>query len=257
VEHGDAATPVKTGVTGETSVDTILNSNSAYFAALAAHLRHHADDDLLAMHLPAVRLCAERLIQLRLQDEQDSDGWQDDKHAATCAEAIRTAARLAHAAASDVDAARWESEAAYLAGQAGAGDTTKMMGQGTTDIADKMPKDWLASVQTAGAAVWEGCGVGYRNGEVWVEPAWPSSGTWWGLLSLPLSNGNHLSLLWDGSTLHATQPVRSNLPVELYKRIQIHQADEFDFDPYFELTRDSHAGDTAATHRFKPKFVAS
>ena len=81
--------------------------------------------------------------------------------------------------------------------------------------------------------------------------------TWWALLSLPLANGKHLSLLWDGSTLHATQPVRSSLPVELYKRIQIHGTDEFDFDPYFELTRDSDGGDTATTHRFKPKFIAS
>ena len=149
----------------------------------------------------------------------------------------------------------WESEAAYLAQQAGDNNTAVTMSQG--NISDQTPNDWLTSVQMAGAAVWEGCGIGDRNGELWVEPAWPSGGTWWALLSLPLANGKHLSLLWDGSTLHATQPVRSSLPVELYKRIQIHQTDEFDFNPYFELTRDSHAGDTATTHRFKPKFVAS
>ena len=116
---------------------------------------------------------------------------------------------------------------------------------------------WLASVQTAGTAVWSGCGVGYRDGELWVEPTWPSGGTWWALLGLPIADGKYLSLLWDGSTLHATQPVRSHLPVSLCKRIQIHRTDEFDFDPYFELTRDSNEGDTASTHRFKPKFLAS
>ncbi len=248
-------TPIVPRVTGETNVETVLHSNNAYITALAAHLRHHADGDLLAAHLPAVQLCAERLIRLRLQEEQGSHGWQAGKHAATCADALRTAALLAQNAASEVDAARWESEAVYLAQQAGAGDTTVTISQG--NLSDEAPSEWLASVQMAGAAVWEGCGVGVRNGELWVEPAWPSGGTWWALLSLPLASGKYLSLLWDGSTLHATQPVRSSLPVELSKRIQIHQTDEFDFNPYFELTSDSYAGDTATTHRFKPKFVAS
>jgi hypothetical protein len=76
------------------------------------------------------------------------------------------------------------------------------------------------------------------------------------LLGLALANGKHLSLLWDGKTLHATQAVRSRLPVALCKRIQIHQTDEFDFDPYFELTSETHAGDTASTQRFQPKFSA-
>jgi hypothetical protein len=55
--------------------------------------------------------------------------------------------------------------------------------------------------------------------------------------------------------------VYSSLPVALCKRIQIHHTDEFDFDPYFELTPDPNTGDTAeqqqaAAQRFKPKFVA-
>ena len=127
----------------------------------------------------------------------------------------------------------------------------------------------------AGAAVWEGCGVRCDGQELFVEPAWPSAGAWWALLGLPLANGKHLSLLWDGATLHATQPVRSRLPVSLCKRIQIQHTDEFDFDPVFELTPDPQTGDTApqqqiaeqqaaqqgaapqpVVQRFKPKFVA-
>jgi hypothetical protein len=253
----DTAAPRETIVASKTDVDMLLRSNSAYFAALSAHLRHHAGDDLLTTHLPAVRLCAERLIQLRLQDRPPDADWQVDRHAATCAEALHTAAQLARAAASEVDAARWESEAGYLGQLAGTTNTATTSDQGATSAPNTQQASWLASVETAGAAVWEGCGVGYQNGELRVEPTWPSGGTWWALLGLPLTNGKHLSLLWDGSTLHTTQPVRSNLPVELYKRIQIHHTDEFDFDPYFELTRDSHAGDTATTHRFKPKFLAS
>ena len=188
-------------------------------------------------------------------------GWFD---AAACAEALQTACGLALAAGSAVDAARWESEAAYLTqigGQAAGAPTAPATG-------------WLASVAMAGAAIWEGCGVACDGRELSAEPAWPGAGSWWALLGLPLANGKHLSLLWDGATLHATQPVRSSLPVALWKRIQIHHTDEFDFDPVFELTPDPQTSDTAkqppaaqpqagqqpavqqSVQRFKPKFVA-
>jgi hypothetical protein len=174
---------------------------------------------------------------------------------------------LAQAAGAAADAARWESEADYLrqrpdategpATLSGITATDSSAGSSTAQPGDEQEgSGWLWGVQTAGAAVWDGCGISYRDGELWVEPTWPSGGTWWALLSLPLANGKHLSLLWDGSVLHATQPVRSQLEVQLHKRIQIHHTDEFDFDPFFELTRDSHAGDTADTQRFKPKFLA-
>jgi hypothetical protein len=267
------AAPVEDQAEGAANIEPILRSNGAYLEALAAHLRHHTADDLPAAHLPAVRVCAERLIQLRIagsvQGSEAAGAWQDGKHAAACAGALRTAAGLAQAAGAAVDAARWESEAEYLLQRAGvvgealpatagnAGGAYLQAGSSTAIPSDDHDSDsWLGGVRTAGAAVWEGCGISYRDGELWVEPSWPSGGTWWALLSLPLANGRHLSLLWDGAVLHATQPVRSTLPVELHKRIQIHQTDEFDFDPYFELTRDSHGGDTASTQRFKPKFLA-
>lgn len=77
---------------------------------------------------------------------------------------------------------------------------------------------------------------------------------WWALLGLGLTDGKRLSLLWDGATLHATQPVTSALPVRRWQRIQIHGVDEFDFNPYFELTPPSHSGDTAQKERFRPIF---
>ena len=82
-------------------------------------------------------------------------------------------------------------------------------------------------------------------------PSWPADWAWWALLSLPLGD-RFVSLLWDGRTLHATQPVASDLPVAHVRRITLHHADEFDFDPYFELQADS--GDTAGTRRFRPSF---
>jgi hypothetical protein len=240
----------------EPSPGAVLHSNGVYVAALAAHLRHHGDRELLAAHLPTLRLCAEGLIQLRLQNhagESRSGDWWD---AAACARSLQTASRLALAVGSEVDAARWESEAAYLA----------QLGGGTAGAPQATPDGWTASVAVAGSAIWEGCGIHHRDGELWVEPAWPKGGVWWALLGLPLANGKHLSLLWDGATLHATQPVYSSLPVALCKRIQIHHTDEFDFDPYFELTPAPDTGDTAGQQqttgqqttgqRFKPKFAA-
>ncbi len=239
---------------------TLTQSIDAYLSALALHLRHHGDEELAVAHLPTVRLCADRLIQLRAQQERAGDAWD----AAACVRALRTAHLLALAAGNDTDAARWESEVNYLAQRAGVADTiaadSAVADSAAADsaAAETGPADeWPARVQAAGAAVWDGCGISYRQGELWVEPPAVGAGGWWALLSLPLTNGKHLSLLWDGSTLHATQPVRSPLAVALYKRIQIRHTDEFDFDPYFELTRDSQPGDTTAAQRFKPQFFSS
>ena len=104
----DTAALSSTRFAEEADVDTIVRSNSTYFAALAAHLQHHADGELLAAHMPAIRLCAERLIQLRVQGTWGGDGWLPDKHAAACADALHTAVLLAQAAGSNVDAALGE-----------------------------------------------------------------------------------------------------------------------------------------------------
>lgn len=253
-----ALLPAAARSAGPPPPDAVLHSNGAYVAALAAHLRHHNDEDLLAAHLPTLRLCAEALIQLRLQSRADAGGPNRSAgfDPAACARSLRLAAGLALAGGSEVDAARWTSEAAYL----------EQWNGGPAPAAAGAPSAWLSSVAMAGAAVWEGCGVHYRGADLWVQPAWPKAGAWWALLGLPLANGKHLSLLWDGIVLYATQPVHSTLPVAACQRIQIHHSDEFDFDPFFELTPDPHAGDTAmqqdavqqhAVQRFKPKFVAS
>jgi hypothetical protein len=282
----------ETGAATDATIDTIIASNAIYFAALAAHLRHHAGADLLVAHLPAIRLCAEQLIRART-----GSAWQDNRHAAPAAAALAQAAQFAAAAplaagaqldveaegvadtqaAYLADAARYESEAVYLQSCAARAAATPASSLATNQATSPLPNpiiataattaataaplpaalaaaDWLSAIRSAGTAVWDGCGITWRDGELWVEPTWPRTG-WWALLSLPLPNGKHLSLLWDGATLHATHPIRSSLPVTLQKRIEIHGADEFDFDPYFELTRASDAGDTGGTHRFKPKFL--
>ena len=221
----------------------LVQSNGAYLTALAAHLHHHADAQLPAAHLPAVRLCAEALIRMWLQRRTGNADWD----VASGAHVLQTAVRLASAAGSAVDAERWQGEAAYWLQQVG-GDSSA--------VPSVVAPDWLAGVVMAGDAVWEKCGICRRGQELWVEPAWPRASAWWALLGLPLANGEHLSLLWDGALLYATQPVRSSLAVSFCKRIQIYHIDEFDFDPVFELTPDPLTGDTAV-QRFKPTFIVS
>jgi hypothetical protein len=237
-KEGDGVT-AGAGANGLDAV-AVLRSNGAYLQSLAAHLQHHGDGELLAAHLPAVRLCAEAVLQLWLQSRGGSATWD----MAAAVYALQTAKALAQSAGSEVDAARWEGEAAYL----------QQVGPLPGAATPPPPAAWLAAVAMAGAAVWDRCGISCCGQELCVEPAWPQAGTWWALLGLPLANGKHLSLLWDGKTLHATQPVHSSLPVSLYKRIQIQHTDEFDFDPVFELTPDPHTGDTTV-QRFKPTFV--
>ncbi|MBK8046533.1 MAG: hypothetical protein IPK16_05010 [Anaerolineales bacterium] len=78
-----------------------------------------------------------------------------------------------------------------------------------------------------------------------------------GLVQPAVGGGRHISILWDGTTLQATFPVQSSLPVEVQKRIQIHHTDEFDFDPLIELTSDSDSVDTSTKRRFRPTFQAT
>ena len=57
-------------------------------------------------------------------------------------------------------------------------------------------------------------------------------------------------MMWDGATLHVTQPVQSLLPVQVRKRIHLLHSDEFDFDPVFEMINEE--ADEKVS--FKPKF---
>ena len=124
-----------------------------------------------------MRLCAEPLIQLRVQDKRKVLAAVGQ--ARRYAEALQNAAELAHAAGAHVDAVRW-GERSSLPGTPGRHRQTQWI-----KPAWKAGAGWLANVQTASTAIWSGCGVGYRDGELWVEPTWPSGGTWWALLGLP------------------------------------------------------------------------
>jgi hypothetical protein len=251
----------KEAPTAVTSEALVVN-HASYLRAMRHHWMDHGD---LAWHKeqqPAVQLCVESLIRLR---------WEDPEVARLAtvetllAAALHDAMDLAAAAGDEVNATRWESEVRALAGSGvplhvgEAEDTawSHVVTAARRQAVERQP--WIYApaaegIDLAGAAVWSGCGLHWRAGELWVEPAWPGTWTWWALLSLPLIGDKYLSLLWDGQTMHATQPVRCVHPVQLHKRIQIRHADEFDFDPVFELTTDSDSGNTSAKHRFRPVF---
>ncbi|MBK8047558.1 MAG: hypothetical protein IPK16_10795 [Anaerolineales bacterium] len=239
-----------------------MHAGGAYLEALYGHLHHQGDLDWLADQAPSIRLCADALVRLRWEAPEllANPGIQQEVMAG-----LAHAAVLAEALGDAVNAERWMSEVRA----AGAGAAVWL--EATNSWSDWRRRfGWSPQAGTvhgagtefhgaelAASAVWGGCGLSVRAGEVWIEPTWPAQWSWWALFSLPLVGGRHISILWDGNTLHATFPVRSSLPVEVQKRIQIHHTDEFDFDPLIELTSDSDSVDTSTKRRFRPAFPAT
>jgi len=218
----------------------LLETNGAYLTSLYHHLQHHGDADLLAAHYVAVQLCVEVLIKYRVMLEDHGE------QLTTLGVLLRQALDLAIQQKNGADAVRWESEACEaerlakeLHGQKqlpipGLDDwPATSTWQTPTDQPWHFADQW-AGVALAGNAVWQGCGISQRGGEVWVQPALPTDWLWWAVLDLPIGTGK-LSLLWDGATLHATQPVRSLLPVQVQQRIRAQGVDEDESNLEFEL----------------------
>ena len=235
--------------------------NNAYLAALHEHLLHHPDAALLGEHYAAVQLCAEQLMAVRESAAQQANG---PVFAATSV-ALRHAVVLATEQRDADGMARWESEACELERQADAA------GSPVADAA-VAPADWLArsgwqfsedhpwrfadpwaGVTLAGDAVWQGCGLQRRRGKLAVYPKRGAGWRWWALLDLPLDGGK-VSLVWDGATLHSTQPVHSDKPVQVYAAIRARNSDELDFDLTFEFTPSDAEGGRANRRTFHPDF---
>ncbi|MBW7881560.1 MAG: hypothetical protein H3C34_02790 [Caldilineaceae bacterium] len=239
-----------------------LHTNGVYLRALHSHLNHHGPyhpkGNLVEQHLAAVRLCTEALIRLR----STAPHYVAEAHnGRELAAALGHACALANAAGDTVNAARWESEWHYVCEQVGQ-ESSEDRGtnwaewpmqfgwQPDPDLPWSFTDPWQG-MELASAVVWEGIGLRQRDADLLVEPGWDHP--WWAVLNLSLTQERQISLLWDGTTLHSTQPVTSSVPVRLRSRIDIRQTDEFGFDPYFELSDDS--GDTVGRERFKPGFL--
>lgn len=260
--HLPAVLPALPGEPADASPESLLNANGAYLRALAAHhRRHRLTSELLQEHRPAIQLCTNALIRLRAQRP---DLFRDDFQMTTLVQILTDATQLAVASSDEVNAARWESEALYLMQQGTRGaDQTSMH---FDPERWRSAAGWLQSVdrphhfadpwqgmQLAAAAIWEGVGLADQGNVIVVEPQRLQRWSWWALLDVALTNGRRLSLVWDGAVLHATQPVKSSLPVQTHRHIRLLHIDEFDFDPVFEMIGDE-AERPGQTTRFKPSF---
>lgn len=243
--------------------EELLITNGAYIHALAEHVRRHrTPHQFLYEHLNGVRLCADALILLRAERPSLLEQSGQRQALATC---MHLAAELATRANDEVNAARWESEGRYLMGSGGEAPDASASGF----VLDRWSEltgwryceshphyfddPWMA-VRFAGESIWEGSGLYVERDTIFVEPAWLTNRyEWWALLGVTLTEERRLSLVWDGTTLHSTRPLQSSLPVLVHKRIQLLHADEFDFDPIFEMIGEDRGASEKKIH-FKPSF---
>ncbi len=234
----------------------LVRTNGAYLHALSAHLQRHPDQELLAAHYSAVKLCAEEIVK---------QGWQQgavptSAEQVLAAADLRIALSLAMLRRDGVDAVRWESEACELERQVGAhpdaaSSSRTWQRENNWRMDPGQPwrfEDPWAGLELAGQVVWRGCGVHWRNGVLHVKPTLPPAWGWWALLDLPLRDGA-LSLVWDGNTLHATRPLQSDRPVLVHRRIRALYSDELDFNLQFELS-DGDEDDRETRFLFHPQF---
>lgn len=235
---------------------------SAYLLALMDHLRRHPNPELLAEHYAAVRACAETLVQVRI----DAQNRVDATTFAAAGAGLRYAVSLATQQRDSADAVRWESEACELERIADAAGhtppaTTPLSVQNWREQAgwrfhEDRPwgfDDPWQGIALVGEAVWSACGLQRRQGKLAVNPKRGNRWAWWALLDLPIDGGS-ISVVWDGTTLHSTQPVQSDRPVQLYRRIRAIKTDELEFDLQFEFTPSDEEGGNSARRYFRPVF---
>lgn len=237
-------------------------NNRAYLQALTEHLARHPNPDLLAEHYAAVTACAETLIKVRMEAERGAD-------AATlqCASAgLRHAVTLAGRHHDSVNAIRWESEACELERMVDGAtlpaappplQIAQWAGQVGWKLSEDRPWDfkdpWLGIVM-AGEAVWGPYGLQRRRQGLAVYPTRGNKWSWWALLDLPVDDGS-ISLVWDGTTLHTTQPLQSDKPVAVYENIRATNTDELEFDLTFVMTPSQEADGREARRTFRPTFA--
>lgn len=234
----------------------LLTTVCAYLSALQRHLSRHFDAKLLADHYNAVGLCVEQALR-QVADDADT-GISDNLAIYQRLQQSATTLATWHGVAEN--AQRWQAAFAPYVDQATTDDgdqaTEQAARRETTSASATEDRWWKApaaatltrptdapwhladpwiGISWAGRVLWRGCGIGWRNEELWVTPDWPTIWQWWALLDLPYVDERTITLLWDGTTLHATQPIRSVLPTQQWDTIRTRRTDELEFDLYFEL----------------------
>jgi hypothetical protein len=199
-------------------------TNGAYLAALIQHLQHHFDWSLLDEHYQAVGLCAAQLQ--RVAQEQRREPRPELR------QALRAAAQLAQWQGDQANAAEWQTHAADPAEPATLPAVPPIQHQA---VKPRCFADPWTGITWAGAVLWQGCGLCWQADALWVTPTWPQAWPWWALIDLPYVGDRKLTLLWDGQTLHTTQPIQSALPMQQWDSIRARRTDELEFDLHFAL----------------------
>lgn len=231
----------------------VLDTNIAYLESLANHLSRQPDASLLAEHYETVKRCVASLMPLC-----DEDAARVGEDLARLRTALYLASRLAGLSDDGENEDGWL-KAAMKVGEALPGypeDAAKGARAGVRGWDELDGLVDLASLGTAqllaisSKAIWQGCGISVRRGEIYVSPQWPEAWGWWALLDLPVADGT-LSLLWDGVTLHTTQPVRFDGRSSLHDRIYASGSDVDTFNLRFHLNK-------GRTQRlFRPSFYTA
>ncbi len=233
----------------------VVFTNGAYLTALAQHLSHHANAQLLEEHYTGVVLCGEALVKQGWQGDQAPDlAWLRG-----LVQALEAAQELAERQGDSANAVRWESEArehrrrlAELAPEVLLGTSGEQAPDPVQELAET--GELAPGVRADAWAVWRGCGLRWQGDRLVVEPGWPRPWSWWALLDLPTDRGP-LSLLWDGGTLHSTQPVVFSGPTQLHAAIRALGREEESFDLHFELLPPpGEAEGEGASRFFRPHF---
>ncbi len=243
----------------------LLKTNGAYLIALAAHLQRHFDTKVLEQHYASVCAIADRLI---LTQAGTTGAQRSPMQEAALVRALVAAQALARLYGDEVNFTRWQSEVAALLGTPAAAPREQeepfqlppaweMRDNGVWGFADP----WQG-IEFAGTVVWNDIGLRLRNHQLTITQRWPEAWRWWALLDLPLGEDRRLSLVWDGHTLHATQPVVTTLPLAVHAKIRALHTSEDDFALTFEFATEAAEKSTATlpetpgtTAYFRPEFA--
>lgn len=233
----------------------VCATNAAYLNGVANHLTRVADVELLDAHYPAIGLCAEMLMR-----------HQADSSFEACS-GLKAAVHLAQLKGDETNRERWQnalglnrfSEPAHETGLGIAPQMGLLAEQlGWKPNADGVwcYSDSSAAANLVGQAIWHYAGLALNRRPIQVNPNWHNAQTdcwpWWALMDLPLNEETTLSLVWDGQTLHANQPIQTTLPTAMHDAIQTTGTDADSFALEFVFIDQTEDNEVTKTS-FKPE----
>lgn len=229
--------------------EKLAETNGAYLEALVNHLTHHFDAQLLRDHYQAIGLCAEQLCRLL---EQEST-W-DSALLTTARRALNAAAQLATWHDDPENERHWQKIAGNADGLPTATTTPATLCY-ASDAPICFEDIWHGTIWSS-VTFWQRLGFAWdpRQGTIVITASWPAEWEWWALLDLPYIDERTISILWDGKTLHSTQPLESLLPTMQWDSIRPLRTDELEFDLHFALQSTNE--DEVTHNTFHPQFIS-